>query len=43
VTADLTFHGVTNEVTAHLDYVGKVNTGSSEDMDLIGFFHFGYF
>jgi polyisoprenoid-binding protein YceI len=28
VTADLTFHGVTKELTAKLDYVGKVDIGS---------------
>src|SRR5215831_566642 len=28
VTADLTFRGVTKELTAKLDYVGKVDIGS---------------
>jgi len=28
VTTDFTFHGVTQEITAKLDYVGKVNEGS---------------
>lgn len=30
VTADFTFHGVTKEVTAKMDYAGKANQGTSD-------------
>ncbi len=34
ITADFTFHGVTKEITAKMDYAGKVASGSS---DVYGF------
>ena len=38
VTADLTFHGVTNEVTAKMDFAGKTSeTFNSSTFDVYGF------
>jgi polyisoprenoid-binding protein YceI len=42
VTADFRFHGVTKELTAKMDYIGK-NSAGNRIWFPPGIFHFGHF